>query len=288
MELIESARLMKTVTNIGRCYEKLVREFIVNISEYCSEGDEESQKVYVRGKCIKFSPTTINEYLGRNTETETEEVDLINKVTEEITGGQVKNWPKKGLLSTRRLSVKYVVLNRIGAANWTPTNHGSGITPMLAKLIFLIGTKGKLNFGEHIFNLTMKHDDSFAVKLPIAFPCLISGMILNQHPDILQPEEAPSKNPLPLNFDYKLFVGSHLLDIVIPKDKDIFGPSHHLPKTNKEEILAELMEVSKTLGETISISIARKAHVDNLSKSMMQEPEDEEREDEAGKEDWGL
>jgi hypothetical protein len=49
---------------------------------------------------VKFSPNTINEYLGRDKETETEEVDLCKKVTKEITRGQVKEWPKKGLLST--------------------------------------------------------------------------------------------------------------------------------------------------------------------------------------------
>ncbi|MCI64265.1 envelope-like protein, partial [Trifolium medium] len=39
----------------------------------------------------------------------------------------------------------------IGAANWAPTNHSSGTTPALAKLIFLIGTKAKLDFGEYVF-----------------------------------------------------------------------------------------------------------------------------------------
>ncbi|MCH85828.1 envelope-like protein [Trifolium medium] len=189
MEFIESAGLMKTVTKIGRCYEKLVREYIVNITDECSEGSDEFKKVYVRGKCIKFSPTTINEYQGRNNEAETEEVDLLKKVTEEITGGQIMHWPKKGLLSTWSLSVKYAILKRIGAANWAPTTHESGITPMLAKLIYLIGTKGNLNFGEYVFNLTMKYADSFAVKFPIAFPSLITDVILSQQPDILHSGE---------------------------------------------------------------------------------------------------
>ncbi|MCI35053.1 envelope-like protein, partial [Trifolium medium] len=109
-------------------------------SDECSERSDEFRKVYVRGKCIKFSPTTINEYLGRNNEAETEEASLLNKVTKEITGGQIKHWPKKGLLLTGSLSVKYAILNRIGASNMAPTTHGSGITHILAKLIYLIGT----------------------------------------------------------------------------------------------------------------------------------------------------
>jgi hypothetical protein len=57
MEFIES------MTNIGRCYQKLVREFVTNIPKESSEESEEFIKVHVRGICIKFSPTTINEYL---------------------------------------------------------------------------------------------------------------------------------------------------------------------------------------------------------------------------------
>jgi hypothetical protein len=166
---------------------------------------KKQEKFYVRGRCIKFSPITINKYLERNEEDETEEVDLLGEVTKEITGGQETEWPKKGLLPTGKLSVKYAILSKIGSANWTPTNHASGITPMLAKLIYLIVLKKKINYGEHVFNQTMKHAETFATKLAIAFPALITRMILNQHPDILHPGEVPSKKPLSLSFDYKLF-----------------------------------------------------------------------------------
>jgi hypothetical protein len=254
----------------------LVKEFIVNITSACSEGSEEYRKVRIRGKEVKFSPTTINEYLGRDPTIEGDEADLVNEVTKEITGGQVKEWPKKGLLSTGCLSVKYAILNRIGAANWAPTNHGSGITPMLAKMIFLIGTKKKLNFGDHVFNQTMKHAETYAVKLPIAFPCLITGMILRQYPNILYPDEAPTKKPQVLSFDYKLFVGTHVPDIVFPKMKEAAEASGSMPRTNKEDVLAELMQISKTLEQTIKTSTARKTHVDNLIRSIMEEGEGEE------------
>jgi hypothetical protein len=45
------------------------------------------------------------------------------------------------------------------------------------------------------------------------------------------------------------------------------------------------MEVSKTLGETISISTTRKAHVDKVIKSMTQEVETEFRDEDAGNEE---
>ncbi|KAK2354968.1 hypothetical protein QL285_092426 [Trifolium repens] len=276
MELLERAELMKTVKDLGDCYEMLVKEFIVNITSACSEGSEEFRKVRVKGKDVKFSPTTINEYLGRNPTIEGDEAELVKEVTKEITGGQVSEWPKKGLLSTGCLSVKYAILNRIGAANWAPTNHGSGITPMLAKVIFLIGTKKKLNFGDHVFNQTMKHAETYAVKLPIAFLCLITGMILRQYPNILYPDEAPTKKPQDLSFDYKLFVGTYVPDIVFPKMKEAAEASGSMPIANKEDVLAELMQISKTLEQTIKTSTARKNHVDNLIKSIMEEEGEEE------------
>lgn len=44
-----------------------------------------------------------------------------------------------------------------------------------------------------MFDHTMKHVDTFPVKLPIAFPCLIPGIILKQHPKILHPQDSPHK-----------------------------------------------------------------------------------------------
>ncbi|KAK2423786.1 hypothetical protein QL285_034215 [Trifolium repens] len=66
IELLDATELMKTMKNLGNCYEMLVKELIVNIISACSEGSEEFRKVRVRGKDVKFSPATINEYLGRN------------------------------------------------------------------------------------------------------------------------------------------------------------------------------------------------------------------------------
>jgi acetylglutamate synthase len=64
---------------------------------------------------------------------------------------------------------------------------------------------------------------------------------------------------------------------VIPKGKNIAGPSYSLPKANKEEVLVELMEISKSQGETIRINTKRKASTDNLIKSMNQNKEEAEK-----------
>jgi hypothetical protein len=153
---------------------------------------------------------------------------------------------------------------------------------MLAKMIFLIGTKKKINFGDHVFIQTMKHAETYAVKLPIAFPCLITGMILRQYPSILYPDDAPTKKPQVLSFDYKLFAGTHVPDIVFPKMKEAAEASSSLPRANKKDVLAELMQISKTLGETIKTSTTRKQHVDNLIKSIQDADAEGEENDEGG------
>ncbi|KAI5434756.1 hypothetical protein KIW84_021539 [Lathyrus oleraceus] len=69
IELIKKAGLMKTVVTLPQCYEGLVKEFIVNIPEDIQEkSNREFCKVFVRGKCVKFSPSVINKFLGRGTD----------------------------------------------------------------------------------------------------------------------------------------------------------------------------------------------------------------------------
>jgi hypothetical protein len=65
VDLIKHAGLEKTVTNLGNCYEKLVKEFLVNIPDDCDNPmSPDYHVIYVRGKEVKFSPTIINRFLG--------------------------------------------------------------------------------------------------------------------------------------------------------------------------------------------------------------------------------
>lgn len=64
--MLKAASLMRIIFDICSCYEKIINEFIVNISTKCNvEGRKEYMKVYVRGKCVKFSPSIINDYFGK-------------------------------------------------------------------------------------------------------------------------------------------------------------------------------------------------------------------------------
>lgn len=125
----------------------------------------------------------------------------------------------------------------------------------------------------------MKHSDSYAVKLHIIFPCLITCIILKQHPNTVHADEIKSKNPCPLTLEYIVFAGTHVPNIMVPRNKihtynEIFSS---MSKATKEDILHELFEVSKGLQATITSSTIGKKKVDDWIMLLMNE-EDEEKE----------
>ncbi|XP_057444259.1 uncharacterized protein LOC130736442 [Lotus japonicus] len=159
--LIEKAGLMKTILKVGRCYERLVKEFLVNLSvEVGLPESVEFRKVYVRDKCVEFSPAVINEALGRSVVECVDEDMSLDVIAKEITPGQVKKWPIKKLLSTGNHSMEYAILNKIGDVNWVPTQHTSGVFATLAKLIYQIGTSADFDFGSFVFEQTLQHADT--------------------------------------------------------------------------------------------------------------------------------
>ncbi|XP_057418311.1 uncharacterized protein LOC130712496 [Lotus japonicus] len=252
LDLLEHAGLMKTVKGLSKCFIQLIREFIVNITSDCDNEDSvEYKKVFVRGKCVDFSPEVINNYLGKSPDAVAEREPDLDRVANTLTGRLIKKWPKKGLLPSGKLTAKYDVLYKIGTANWMATQHMSGVTPPLARMLYLIGTRGDFDFGNLVYEQTLKHAGSFAVKLPILFPCLLSGLIVHQHPNIVKVDEPLGKKPLPLKFDYRLFAGTHVPDIMLSAAKGTSSASGtKVLGSSKEDIVAELQKISKILQDT--------------------------------------
>ncbi|KAL5142392.1 hypothetical protein HKD37_09G025581 [Glycine soja] len=285
MDLIKAAGLLKTVTKLGDCYESLVREFIVNIpSDITNRKSDEYQKVFVRGKCVRFSPAVINKYLGRPTEGVVDIAVSEHRIAKEITAKQVQHWPKKGKLSAGKLSVKYAILHRIGAANWVPTNHTSTVATGLGKFLYAVGTKSKFNFGNYIFDQTVKHSESFAVKLPIAFPTVLCGIMLSQHPNILNYTDSVKKRESALSLHYKLFEGTHVPDIVSTSGKAAASGA-----VSKDALIAKLKDTCKVLEATIKATTEKKMELERLIKRLsdsgIEEEEAAEEEEEAAEEE---
>ena len=86
MQLIVHVGLMRSVIGLGKCYEGLAMEFIVNIPADCDDSKSmEYRKVSVRGKCVEFSLEVINRYMGRS-EDEKPELEMSdNQIYKVIT-----------------------------------------------------------------------------------------------------------------------------------------------------------------------------------------------------------
>ncbi|XP_045802453.1 uncharacterized protein LOC123896051 [Trifolium pratense] len=222
VNLINDAGLIKTVWGLGSCYEKLV---------------------YVRGKCVTFSPSVINNVLGNADDPHPDIEVSDNVVCKTITAEKVKTWPKKEKVPAVKLTQKYAILNRIASVNWVPTTHASDIATNLGKLIYMIGTGTKFNAGQYIFNQVVQHAKTSITKQPIAFPTLICDIILSQHPNIRHEGETAKKRATPLVIHQKLYSKQHAPDIV--------GPSNAAADTpmTKKEMIAMLEANCKELDE---------------------------------------
>ncbi|XP_058756892.1 uncharacterized protein LOC131630117 [Vicia villosa] len=227
LELIQEAGLLKTVCNLPKCYEKLVKEFVVNLSEECDNNRSAYyRKLFVRGKCVSFSPSVINKFLGRIDEVQTELEVTDNQVCQVITAKQVKSWPMKEKLIAR--------------------------------------TKAKFDYGAYIFDQTMKHAGSFSIKGPTAFPSLLSGIILDQYPNILNEHDVVCKRESLLAFHYKLFKGKHVPDIFMTSTK-----------TSKSEASVSKAEVIAILKETCKELEARKISLEQMIRTLEMDENEE-------------
>lgn len=91
-----------------------VRIFLIMFDDV---GSAEFRKVHVLGNYFGLSPTIINNYLGSGRLINGDCILSMKTIAQEITENIHDDWSAKGLLIASNLSVKYVVLYKIGVAN---------------------------------------------------------------------------------------------------------------------------------------------------------------------------
>jgi len=113
------------------------------------------------------------------------------------------------------------------------------------------------------------------------FPSLICGILLSQDPRILVSGNVVSKRESLMFLHYKMFAGAHVPNIFVTSGQGVAS------SISKEDILAELKEMSKTLEETIRTSTERKINVDKMILALSAQDEEmaEENVDGAGNEE---
>jgi hypothetical protein len=119
----------------------------------------------------------------------------------------------------------------------------------MAKLIYSVGTKTKMDIGAFIFEQTLRHGRSEAVKLPIAFPTLLTGIILDQQPIILSAADVPKKRESPLTLHFKLFESRHVADLVGASASASTTATSGTGLMTRKEIVAALKDTCKYLDE---------------------------------------
>ncbi|KAA0051428.1 envelope-like protein [Cucumis melo var. makuwa] len=205
---------------------------------------------------LEFLSTVINGFLGNaisiNFSASSPSTDVLTPV---LSGGTLSSWPVNGM-SAVALSVKYVILHKIGIANWFPSSHASSVSAALGTFLYRICNDGRVDAGAFIYNQLLRHVGSFGIKLSIALPRFFSGLLLS--------------------LSYKLFQGSHVLDI----DHDmhpsrgprLFDTTDWDEATNgffvdrqlASRILNSLTAESCSLPTAISLLSERRLEVDSL------------------------
>ncbi|XP_050939318.1 uncharacterized protein LOC127148928 [Cucumis melo] len=132
MHLIERVGLAKTILNVGPFYPQLIREFIVNFpDEFNDPSSPNYQTVHIRGFTFVISPTVINGFLGNvidvDCSSSSPSTDVLASV---LSGGTLSTWPVNGIHAVA-LSIKYVILHKIGIANWFPSSHAFSVSAAL-------------------------------------------------------------------------------------------------------------------------------------------------------------
>lgn len=107
------------------------------------------------------------------------------------------------------------------------------------------------------------------MKIPIAFPSLICGIIISQHTVILNSSDSSSKRESPLSIHYRLFEGTHAPNIVLTYGKEYSN------LTFKANLIVELKDICKALDVTIETCTEKKIRLERLIKYLDEEGPDD-------------
>ena len=98
-------------------------------------------------------------------------------------------WPVNGI-PVESLSGKYVILHKIGVANWFPSSHASSVSVALWIFLYEICNDETMDVGLFIYNQLLRLVRTFEVKIPILLPRFFSSLLIHLNVEVLTPTDA--------------------------------------------------------------------------------------------------
>lgn len=195
------------------------------------------------GSKFEFSPVVVDGFLERPIGV-IEDVELdYDLVGRKLTRGKYSSWHSRGHFTWSELSMKYVILHKILIRNLFPSGHKTSVNKPMGVVLYKIGKKRPINFGELVLSMLKEHAEKKPCKKPIVFPSLICG-IISKKLNVITSEHVYTTAPKNILFNANFFDENyHVNDLPVAVE----GKRKKLPKhfiLDFDSIATKLSEMS--------------------------------------------
>ena len=152
----------------------------MNLRSYFNDPSSSNfQLVHIRGSQFRISSAIINSLLGNNVSSNcAPSLPSNDELTSILSGSTLSVW-SVNRIPVVSLSIKYVILHKIGIVNWFPSSHVSSVSATLGMLLYQIGMGFLVDVGLFIYTQLLRHVGTYGVKISIALHRFFCSLLLH-------------------------------------------------------------------------------------------------------------